>query len=112
MIPIKTNASATLTTQELASLAESTGNLYASIAIIGRRARQISGNIKEELSDKLAEFVPAVDNLEEIFENREQIEVSRHYERLPKPTQIALDEFLAGKVAFRKPEAPDQLPEL
>ncbi len=77
------------------------GNVYESVSIMSKRARQISVKMKEELSNKLSDFVSAVDNLEEVFENREQIEISKHYERMPKPTSIATDEFLEGKVYWR-----------
>jgi DNA-directed RNA polymerase subunit K/omega len=82
--------------------AEPTGNVYESINIIGKRARQISSNMKEELNSKLSDFASTVDNLEEVFENREQIEISKFYEKLPKPTLVAIDEFLEGKVYFRR----------
>src|ERR1700712_778659 len=78
-----------------------TGNLYESVSIISKRARQIAAKNKEELSNKLSEFVSAVDNLEEVFENREQIEISKFYERMPKPTSTATDEFLEGKIYWR-----------
>jgi len=97
-----TNAS--IITRDNQILAEPTGNIYESIAIIGKRARQISAQQKEELNSKLAEFASSVDNLEEIFENREQIEISKFYERMPKPSTVAIDEFLEGKVSFRRPE--------
>ncbi len=68
---------------------------------ITKRARQIAINLKEELNNKLAEFATTVDNLEEVFENREQIEISRYYERMPKPTSTAIEEFLEGKLNYR-----------
>jgi len=80
-----------------------TDNIYESIVIMGRRANQIASNIKEELHSKLAEFATSNDNLEEVFENREQIEISKHYERMTKPTLVAIDEFLHDKVYFRNP---------
>lgn len=80
-----------------------TGNLYESVAIIAKRANQIAAQMKEELHNKLEEFAAETDNLEEIFENREQIEISKHYEALPKPTLLATEEFLKGKVYFRNP---------
>ncbi len=97
---------ASLITRDVDKIAEPAANVYESISIISMRARQISNQIKEELSQKIQEFGSTVDNLEEIFENKEQIEISKHYERLPKPSSIALDEFLAGKVKFErlKPE--------
>ena len=80
-----------------------TSNIYESVAIISKRADQISSQMKEELSAKLDEFASDTDNLEEVFENREQIEISRFYERLPKTNAIALKEFLDDKVYFRNP---------
>jgi len=91
-------------TRDINRIAEPTGNVYESISVISKRARQISTSVKEELSDKLAEFATTVDNLEEIFENREQIEISKFYERMPKPTILATEEFLESKVRFHKPE--------
>ncbi|MEM0938750.1 MAG: DNA-directed RNA polymerase subunit omega [Bacteroidota bacterium] len=91
-------------TRDNREILEPTGNLYESIAIIAKRARQVSSNQKEELNSKLAEFASSVDNLEEIFENREQIEISRFYERMPKPSTTAVDEFLNGELNFRLPE--------
>ncbi|HEY0111399.1 MULTISPECIES: DNA-directed RNA polymerase subunit omega [Fibrella] len=95
-------------TRDTDKIAAMTGNLYESVSIISKRARQISTKNKEELSNKLSEFVSAVDNLEEVFENREQIEISKFYERMPKPTTLATDEFLAGKVYFRYPEEGEE----
>lgn len=95
---------ASIITRDLKDLAEPTGNVYKSVSIIGKRARQLATRQKEELSSKLAEFATTVDNLEEIFENREQIEISRFYERMPKPTAVATDEFMEGKVRFHFPE--------
>ncbi|MBT1702193.1 DNA-directed RNA polymerase subunit omega [Chryseosolibacter indicus] len=88
-------------TRDLDKIAEQTGNVYESVVVISKRARQIAVNIKEELNNKLAEFATTVDNLEEVFENREQIEISRFYERLPKPTTTATEEFLEGKLSHR-----------
>ncbi len=79
------------------------GNTYEAVAIISKRARQIALKTKEELNTKLADFASSVDNLEEIFENREQIEISKFYERLPKPTSIAIDEFIEDKFTYRLP---------
>ena len=98
------NATASLITRDNKDIAEPTGNIYESIAIVAKRARQISANQKEELNSKLAEFASSVDNLEEIFENREQIEISKFYERMPKPTTTATEEFLNGELNFRLPE--------
>jgi DNA-directed RNA polymerase subunit K/omega len=88
-------------TRDLDKIAEQTGNVYQSVVVISKRARQIAVNIKEELNNKLAEFATTVDNLEEVFENREQIEISKFYERLPKPTTTATEEFIEGKLNFR-----------
>ncbi|MBM3401551.1 MAG: DNA-directed RNA polymerase subunit omega [Bacteroidetes bacterium] len=90
-------------TRDVRELDKSTDNIYESIVIISKRANQISNNLKEELHGKLAEFASSNDNLEEVFENREQIEISKHYERMPKPTLIAVDEFLNDKVYYRNP---------
>lgn len=88
-------------TRDLDKIAAQTGNVYESVVIVSKRARQIAVNIKEELNNKLAEFATTVDNLEEVFENREQIEISKFYERLPKPTTTATEEFLEGKLSYR-----------
>ncbi len=98
-------------TRDVDKIAAHTGNVYESVVVISKRARQIAINIKEELNNKLAEFATTVDNLEEVFENREQIEISKFYERLPKPTTTSLEEFIDGKIMYRrrteevKPEA-------
>lgn len=81
-----------------------TGNIYESIVVMSKRANQISTEMKEELTSKLQEFASSVDNLEEIFENREQIEISKFYEKLPKPTAVAMTEMLEDKIYVRKPE--------
>jgi DNA-directed RNA polymerase subunit K/omega len=93
----------TTITRDLRTLDSETGNVYEAITIIAKRANQIAVNVKEELNSKLAEFATSNDNLEEIFENREQIEISRMYERMPKPTLVAISEFQEGKVYFRNP---------
>ena len=82
-------------------IAEPTGNIYESISVIAKRAKQIGVKNKEELNQKLSEFASTVDNLEEIFENREQIEISRYYERMPKPTALSINEFMTGETYFR-----------
>lgn len=99
----KTNAPTTTVTRDLVDFVKDTGNIYESVAIMGKRANQISVEMKEELKSKLEEFSSTTDNLEEMFENREQIEISRYYERLPKPTLIAAQEFEEGKIYFRNP---------
>jgi DNA-directed RNA polymerase subunit K/omega len=90
-------------TRDVRELDKTTDNIYESIVIISKRANQIENNLKEELHGKLAEFASSNDNLEEVFENREQIEISKHYERMPKPSLIAVDEFLHDKVYYRNP---------
>ena len=81
-----------------------TENIYEAISIIAKRANQINEDLKKELVDKLEEFATYNDSLEEVFENKEQIEVSKFYERLPKPTALAVEEWLNGKVYHRNPE--------
>ena len=98
----------TLNTRDYKDLSSKTGNIYKSVNIIGKRAKQISAVQKEELNSKLAEFASDVDNLEEIFENREQIEISRYYERLPKPTTVATEELLNDELIFRKSEEKEE----
>ena len=88
-------------TRKLVDLDQPTGNIYKSLNVISRRANQIATEMKQELNRKLADFSTSTDSLEETFENREQIEISRYYERLPKPAIIATEEFLAGKLYFR-----------
>jgi len=88
-------------TRDIEKIASQTGNIYESVVVISKRARQIAVNIKEELNNKLAEFATTVDNLEEVFENREQIEISKFYERMPKPTTTATEEFIEEKLNWR-----------
>lgn len=90
-------------TRKITDIDAPTGNLYESVAIISKRANQIAAETKQELTRKLAEFSQIGDALEETFENREQIEISRYYERLPKAAIVATEEFLEGKVYFREP---------
>ena len=99
----KSNAPTNTVTRDIMDLCDETGNIYESVAIIGKRANQISLDIKNELSKKLQEFASVSDNLDEVFENREQIEISRFYEKLPKPSLIATQEFVEGKIYFRNP---------
>ena len=99
----KTNAPTNTITRDLIKLAEPTGNMYETVAIISKRANQISVEMKQDLEKKLQEFASYNDNLEEVFENREQIEISRYYEKLPKPTLIAAQEFIEGKVYYKNP---------
>lgn len=99
-----TNAERTTVTRDIEFLNEHTGNLYKSLVAISKRADQISSEMKEELIRKLAEFASSTDNLEEIFENREQIEISKFYEQLPKPAMIAIQEFIEDKMYIRDPK--------
>ena len=98
----KTKAPTNTVTRDIMNLCEETGNIYETVAIIGKRANQISADIKQELNQKLQEFATSNDSLEEVFENREQIEISRYYERMPKATLIAIEEFEEGRVHYRK----------
>ncbi|MEL6534898.1 MAG: DNA-directed RNA polymerase subunit omega [Bacteroidota bacterium] len=100
--------SPSIITRNANDISAKSGNLYRSVAIASKRARQISANLKEELNNKLAEFASTVDNLEEVFENREQIEISRFYERLPKPTSIAMEEFLEGQLTWHAPDSDQE----
>lgn len=97
----KSDAPTNTVTRNVAELCKNTGNIYESVAIIGKRANQISADIKDELSKKLQEFGTTTDNLEEVFENDEQIQISRFYERMPKPTLIATQEFVDNKIYYR-----------
>jgi len=97
------NAPGNTLTRDMVSLTDETENVYETVRIIGKRANEISGEIKHDLERKLQEFTSYTDSLDEIFENREQIEISRYFERLPKPTLIATQEFVEGEVYFRNP---------
>ncbi len=97
----KTEAPVSTVTIDRNKFAAPTGNIYEAISITAKRAIQINGEIKKELIEKLEEFATYTDNLEEIFENKEQIEVSRYYERLPKPHALAIQEWLEGKIYHR-----------
>jgi len=100
----KSTAPASTITRDVRKLESATGNIYETITIIGKRANQISAEMKEELDGKLEEFSSKTDTLEEVYENVEQIEISKMYERLPKPASIATQEFIDGKVYYRKAE--------
>jgi DNA-directed RNA polymerase subunit K/omega len=104
----KTNADVTTVTRDLRQFDKETQNIYQSLSILSKRANQIAIDMKEELNEKLEEFSTSTDNLEEIFENREQIEIARYYEQLPKPTLISISEFLEGKVYYRIPEEEEK----
>ncbi|HCN83282.1 MAG TPA: RNA polymerase Rpb6 [Sphingobacteriaceae bacterium] len=99
----KSTIPTTTVTRDVRELDKETGNVYESIVVISKRANQIATNMKEELHGKLAEFASSNDNLEEVFENREQIEISKHYERMAKPSLIAVEEFLNGNIYYRNP---------
>ena len=103
----KSNAPATTITRNITDLAENVGNIYETLAIISKRANQISGEMKQELNQKISEFASYTDNLEEVFENREQIEISRFYERLPKASLLATQEYIEGETYHRNPDAED-----
>ena len=99
----KTKAPASTITRNIIDLAEPVGNIYETLNIIGKRANQISSDMKTELNQKISEFASYTDNLEEVFENREQIEISRYYERLPKASLLATQEFIEGETYHRNP---------
>ncbi|MCH5216615.1 MAG: DNA-directed RNA polymerase subunit omega [Muribaculaceae bacterium] len=99
----KTNAPLNTVTRDMIKLSEDTGNVYETVCIIAKRANQIAVQMKHELEKKLQEFASMTDTLEEVSENREQIEISRYYEKLPKPTLIAATEYEEGKVVYRLP---------
>jgi len=99
------NAEKSTITRDVIHIEEKTGNLYQSIVAISKRSNQISTHLKEELIQKLQEFSHTTDSLEEVYENREQIEISKHYEKLPKSTALAMQEMLEDKVYMRNPES-------
>ncbi|MBC8034676.1 MAG: DNA-directed RNA polymerase subunit omega [Chitinophagaceae bacterium] len=101
---LSANTSNNAETKNLTDIKGKTGNLYESIAIIAKRANQINITIKEELHSKLEEFASHTDSLEEIHENKEQIEISRAYERMPNPALLATQEFMEDKIYYRKNE--------
>ena len=99
----KSKAPVNTVSRDIMDLCNETENVYESVAIISKRANQISAEIKQDLSKKLQEFASYNDSLEEVFENREQIEISRYYEKLPKATLLATQEFIDGNVYYRDP---------
>ena len=105
----KSNAPITTVTRNLANFDQHTGNVYEAVVVCSRRANQISVEMKQELNSKLEEFASFTDNLEEVFENREQIEISKFYEKLPKPTLISLQEFSEASIYFRNPWQGSQI---
>jgi DNA-directed RNA polymerase subunit K/omega len=104
---LSTSTSNNIETRDLNELKNRTGNLYESIAIVSKRANQINISLKEELHNKLDEFASHTDSLEEIHENKEQIEISRAYERMPNPALLATQEFIDEKIYHRKNEEQD-----
>ncbi|MBQ3624195.1 MAG: DNA-directed RNA polymerase subunit omega [Prevotella sp.] len=104
----KSKAPVNTVSRDIMDLCNETGNVYESVAIISKRANQISAEIKQDLSKKLQEFASYNDSLEEVFENREQIEISRYYEKLPKATLLATQEFIDGEIYFRDPSKDTQ----
>ena len=104
----KSKASVTTITRNISNLDNDTDNIYETVMIVSKRANQISVELKHELNRKLEEFAYYTDNLEEVFENREQIEISKYYERLPKPTLIATEEFLEDNIYYRMNEPEEE----
>lgn len=100
----KTKAEVSTVTRDLRQFEKQNLNIYETIVVLSKRANQISLEMKEELNTKLADFATHTDNLEEIFENREQIEISKYYEHLPKPTSLATSELLEGRIYYKKPQ--------
>lgn len=103
----KSNIPNNTVTRKMIDLDTPTGNIYESVAIISQRANQISTQTKQELMRKLEEFSTTTDSLEETFENREQIEISKYYERMPKPTLVATEEFLNGEIYYREGDSAE-----
>lgn len=100
----KAKAESTTVTRDMRQFDKESGNIYQTVVIISKRANQIGLEMKEELNSKLEEFATSTDNLEEIFENREQIEIARFYEQLPKPSLISISEYQNRNIYFRIPE--------
>ncbi len=109
----KVKTESTAVTRRLRDFNRTTGNIYETVAMLAKRSNQVSLELKEELNKKIAEFATSNDNLEEVFENREQIEIAKFYERLPKPTLIAVQEFIDDQIYYRNPsrEAEKNKPE-
>ena len=104
----KVRTETTVVTRQKDQFYKGTGNIYETVAILTKRANQIATEMKEELNKKIEEFATNNDSLEEVFENREQIEIAKFYERLPKPTLIAIHEFLNDQIYFRNPRKETQ----
>lgn len=103
----KSKAPASTVSRDMSKMWKDTGNIYETVTIIGRRSNQISSEMKHDLDKKLQEFASYNDNLEEVFENREQIEISRYYEKLPKATLIATREYEDGEIYWKNPAKKD-----
>ena len=99
----KVNAPTNTISRDMNTMSENVGNVYETVKIIAKRANQVSAEIKSELDKKLVEFASMNENIEEVFENREQIEISRYYEKLPKAVLIATQEFIEDKIYYRNP---------
>ena len=100
----KYKTTSTTITRDVREFDDKTGNIYETVAMLAKRSDQISSEMKRELNKKIEEFVSSTDSVDEIFENREQIEVVRYYEQLPKPTLIAIQEYLNGELYYRNPD--------
>ena len=98
---VKMSKEASIRTRDLQVLTQESGNIYKTVRIVAERAKNLADTSREELNQKLSEFATGVDNLEEIFENKEQIEISKYYEKLPKPSMLALEEYVDGKLFSR-----------
>ncbi len=105
----KVNAPLSTISRDMNELSENVGNVYETVKIIAKRSNQITAEVKSELDKKLQEFSSMNENIEEVFENREQIEISRYYEKLPKPTLVATQEFIEDKVYYRNPIKDNKL---
>ena len=104
----KVKADSIAVTRNVSEFVKGTGNVYETVVALSKRANQVAAEIKEELNGKIEEFATSTDNLEEVYENREQIEVAKHYERLPKPTLIAISEYLSDQLYIRNPLKEEQ----
>jgi len=108
----KTKAPKNTITRDMNKLTEKVGNVYETVAIIGKRSNQIANALKKELDAKLQDFSQPQDALDDAYENKEQIEISRSYERMPKPTLIATQEFIEGALLYRVGSKDEQLKSL
>ncbi len=98
----------TTITRNTAEFSKGTGNIYETVAMLSKRSNQIASDMKRELHKKIEEFASSIDTMDEIYENREQIEVVRHYEQMPKPTLQAIQEYLDDEIYYRNPAKEDQ----